>query len=150
MRIRRFQIGDEQALYDLFHSAVHQLATDYYTAQQLEAWAPGLVDEPLWVQRMQANRPFVIEQEGGQIVAYADIQASGYIDHFYVSGSRARQGLGTLLMQHLIQHAAEQGIKAMTSHVSRAAQPFFGAARRDSTECPHAQGTRRRPDLPSN
>jgi putative acetyltransferase len=124
MRLRRFQIGDEQGLYDVFYSAVHYLAAGHYSREQLEAWAPGAANESLWAQRMQAIRPFVIE-EGGAIVAYADVQASGYIDHFFVSGSRARRGLGALLMQHIIQHATELGTKELSSHVSRAAEAFF-------------------------
>ena len=34
---------------------------------------------------MQALRPLVAEEDG-RVVGYADLQASGYIDHFFVSG----------------------------------------------------------------
>jgi hypothetical protein len=39
---------------------------------------------------MQGIRPFVAEDEG-HIVGYADIQPSGYIDHFFVAGGHARR-----------------------------------------------------------
>ena len=44
------------------------------------------------------TKPFVAEIEG-QIVGYADLQEDGYIDHFFVSGSMARRGVGSALMR---------------------------------------------------
>jgi putative acetyltransferase len=124
MHIRDFRIGDEMALYAVFHSAVHQLASQHYTSDQIDAWAPRTIDQGLWAQRMQSMRPFVVEQ-AGHIVGYADVQASGYIDHFYVSGAHARQGVGTMLMNRIHQAAYMQAIKVLTSEVSRTAQRFF-------------------------
>jgi putative acetyltransferase len=74
---------------------------------------------------MREIRPFVVEDGRGQIVAYADVQPNGYIDHFFVSGARARQGIGTLLMNRIHDVARDRGIFVLTSHVSRTAQPFF-------------------------
>jgi putative acetyltransferase len=124
MRIRDFRIGDETALHAVFHSAVHQLASQHYTADQINAWAPDAVDQDIWAERMRGIRPFVLEH-AGQIIAYADIQSSGYIDHFYVAGTHARRGIGTMLMNRIHQTANMQGIKVLTSDVSRTAQPFF-------------------------
>jgi putative acetyltransferase len=124
MRIREFRVGDEAALHAVFYSAVHQLASQHYTPEQINAWAPRDSDSRLWSQRMQGIRPFVVEH-AEQIVAYADVQYTGYIDHFYVSGAYARQGVGTLLMNRIHQAADARGIKLLTSDVSRTAQPFF-------------------------
>ena len=74
---------------------------------------------------MREIRPFVAEDGRGRIVAYADVQSNGYIDHFFVSGAHARQGIGTLLMNRIHDMAHEQDIFVLTSHVSRTAQPFF-------------------------
>jgi len=124
MRIRDFVAGDEKHLYAVFYSAVHQLAKEHYTAQQLGAWAPLAMDPDLWAQRMQGIRPFVVE-DAGEILAYADVQPSGYIDHFFVSGRYARQGIGSMLMLHIHELATQRRIKVLTSDVSRTAQPFF-------------------------
>ncbi|WP_369825877.1 hypothetical protein [Achromobacter sp. HZ34] len=40
MRIRRFRLGDEPALFQVFHSAIHLIAARDYTPEQIEAWAP--------------------------------------------------------------------------------------------------------------
>lgn len=124
MLIRRFQSGDETALRQVFHSAVHCVASADYSAEQIDAWAPASVDLILWGQHMQGLNPFVALAES-EIVGYADVQQSGYIDHFYVSGQFPRRGVGTLLMHALHEEADRLRLRTLTSNVSRTAQPFF-------------------------
>jgi len=124
MRIRPFSSGDEKALHAVFLSAIHELASKNYTAKQVQAWAPANLDQGLWAERMHGIQPFVVEA-GGQIVAYADVQPSGYIDHFFVAAAHARQGVGSMLMNHIRAAANTQSINALTSDVSLTAQPFF-------------------------
>ncbi len=124
MHIREFQPGDEAGLHSVFLSAVHEIASRDYTPEQIQAWAPASVDPEMWARRMQGIRPFVVESEG-RLIAYADVQPDGYIDHFFVSGHCARTGVGTLLMNRIREAAFAQGSSALTSHVSRTAQPFF-------------------------
>jgi len=73
---------------------------------------------------MESLDPFVAVEEN-EIVGYADIQKSGYIDHFYVSGYHPRRGIGTRLMRKLHEEALHLGATELTSDVSRTAQPFF-------------------------
>ncbi len=124
MHIRPFHPGDEPALHAVYHSAIHQLASKNYTPEQIQAWAPKDLDRDLWTKRMQDIQPFVVES-AGEIVAYADVQPSGYIDHFFVAGAHARRGIGSLLMNHLQSVARAQTIATLTADVSRTAQPFF-------------------------
>ncbi len=124
MRIRRFQIGDEPALSRVFHSAIHEIARHDYTREQIDAWAPADFDEEMWADKMRRIRPFVAE-DGSDVVGYADVQTSGYIDHFFVSGFRPRQGIGAMLMARIHEEAATLALAELTSNVSRTAEPFF-------------------------
>jgi putative acetyltransferase len=124
MHIRPFRIGDEPALHQVFLSAIHHIASKDYSPEQIQAWAPASLDQEVWITRMRGMSPFVVEREG-RIVAYADLQPSGYIDHFFVSAAVARTGVGTMLMNHLQSVASAKGIPTLTSDVSRTAQPFF-------------------------
>jgi len=124
MLIREFQVGDEAALRAVFLSAVHESASRDYSAQQVNAWAPRAFDVDLWSQRMRRIAPFVVEISQ-QIVAYADVQQDGFIDHFFVSHTVEGQGVGSTLMQHLLGVASKRHVKVMSSLVSRTAQPFF-------------------------
>ncbi|MBX9960340.1 MAG: GNAT family N-acetyltransferase [Burkholderiaceae bacterium] len=124
MEIRRFRFGDEVTLFDVFFTAVHEVAARDYSPEQIDAWAPVDLDLEEWIDRIRRNRPFVAELDD-EIVGYADIQPSGYIDQFFVSGSHPRRGVGTMLMARLHQEAISLGLKELTSDVSKTAEPFF-------------------------
>ena len=124
MKIRRFTNGDEIALFRVFLASVHTIASHYYTHEQIEAWAPPDIDPEQWANYMEELRPFVVEVDG-EIAGYADVQPNGYIDHFFVSGTYPRQGVGTLLMNCIHEEARQLGIAELTSNVSKAAEEFF-------------------------
>jgi putative acetyltransferase len=124
MLIRRFREGDEPALFRVFSSSIRTIASRDYTPEQVEAWAPEDVDWAVWNTRIRGINPFVAVRDD-EVVGYADVQANGYIDHFFVSGAHARQGIGQLLMNRLIQEATDQQYEELTSHVSKTAELFF-------------------------
>lgn len=125
MHIRSYLAADAAALWEVFHSAVHQLTTKHYNLAQRQAWAPDTPDWPQWQQRLQALAPFVAVNAQNQPLGYADLQSDGYIDHFFVAASASRQGAGRLLMQYIEQQAAQRGITQLSADVSLSAQPFF-------------------------
>ena len=124
MNIRPFQPGDEAALYRVHHGAIHRVASRDYTPEQIQAWAPARHDPGPWAIKMRQLRPFVAEVDG-VIAGYADVQPSGYIDHFFVSADFPRSGVGRRLMERIHEEAARQGIVELTADVSKTAQPFF-------------------------
>lgn len=122
--LRDFQLGDEPALHAVFASAIHETARRDYSQRQVDTWAPRDHDVDAWAARMQGIAPFVALVDG-RIVGYADLQAGGYIDHFYVAAEAGGQGVGAALMQRILARAEELGLRELTSHVSITAQPFF-------------------------
>jgi putative acetyltransferase len=124
MYIRRFQPGEELALFEIYYSAIHLVARNDYSEEQLNAWAPLDLDRELWVNRVRSINPFVAEIDGSP-VGYADVQGNGYIDHFFVSGNHPGQGVGKALMQAIHSEAKRLNITELTSDVSQTAQPFF-------------------------
>jgi putative acetyltransferase len=124
VNVRRFEFGDEPALFRVFHSAIHEVACRDYTPGQIRAWAPDDLDPALWCARIRGISPFVVES-GDELVGYADVQPSGYIDHFFVSGGHQRRGIGAMLMRRLHDEALAIGVRELTSDVSRTAEPFF-------------------------
>jgi putative acetyltransferase len=122
--IRRYRAGEEASLFDIYFTAIHLVASRDYTAEQIRAWAPANLDAALWKNKMREINPFVAELKC-EIVGYADLQANGYIDHFFVSGKHPRAGIGSILMNRILAEAASLNLSSLTSHVSRTAQPFF-------------------------
>jgi putative acetyltransferase len=122
--IRRYTPGEESALFEVYYTAIHLIASRDYTAEQIQAWAPRDLDPTLWEDRVRGINPFVAELNG-ELVGYADLQPSGYIDHFFVAGKYGRRGIGSLLMRRLLEEAGLVGAVELTSNVSRTAQAFF-------------------------
>jgi putative acetyltransferase len=123
-RVRRYEPGEEPALFDIYFTAIHLVASHDYTAEQIQAWAPRDLDPGLWKNKMREINPFVADLHG-ELVGYADVQSNGYIDHFFVSGKHPRRGIGSLLMKRILEQALADGVRSLTSYVSRTAQPFF-------------------------
>jgi putative acetyltransferase len=124
IELREFRSGDEPALRAVFESAIHGTARRDYSQLQVDTWAPRSHDVAAWVARVQGIQPFVATIDG-RVVGYADVQASGYIDHFYVASEAGGQGVGGALMRRILARADELGLVELTSHVSLTAQPFF-------------------------
>jgi putative acetyltransferase len=141
MDIRRFKTGDEMALLRVFQSAVRETAARDYTAKQTAAWAPADINPGQWACQISVLKPFIAEIND-EIAGYADLQANGLIDHFYVAAHYARQGVGTRLMQHIKAEARGLGISELTSEVSITAEPFFTrfGFKVEKRQCPVRRG----------
>lgn len=122
--IRNYQEADAPILRKLFVSSVRRVAIRDYSQAQVEAWAPQAYDKQAWDSKMAQNRPFVAILND-RIVGYADLQSSGYIDHFYCHWRQQGQGVGTSLMQFIIEDSQRQNIPRIYSDVSITAMPFF-------------------------
>ncbi|MDQ3058825.1 MAG: GNAT family N-acetyltransferase [Pseudomonadota bacterium] len=127
LHLRPFRNGDEAALRAVFYSSVHMLARRNYSAAQLAAWAPRLYDGAQWRERVRTNQPFIAELDGA-IAGYADLQASGYIDQFFVAGAYGGRGVGKALMAHIHQQASSRGTGGLFADVSLTAELFFRKA----------------------
>ena len=124
LNVRRFRSGDEPALFAVHRSAIERIASRDYTPEQIRAWLPEDEQLEAWAQKVRVLTPFVA-CNGEEIVGYADLQADGLIDHFYVSGHHSRQGIGALLMRRLHEEAGLLGLSALHAHVSLSAERFF-------------------------
>jgi len=82
MKIRRFQESDVNQLWELFYNTIHCINIRDYNQHQVAAWAPQDLDRAFIAQKFSDIDPYVAV-DGEKIVGYADIQADGYIDHFY-------------------------------------------------------------------
>jgi len=87
---------------------------------------PNSCKPELWQKRMQGIKPYVAKI-GSEIVAYADVQNDGYIDHFFVHANHQGKGVGAVLMQAIIRILTMQGGECdrLYLHVSITATPFF-------------------------
>ena len=124
MNVRKYLPGEEEYIWNIFYNTIHNINTQDYSIEQLEAWAPIDLDESVRVNKIIQINPYVVVIDS-IIVAYADLQENGYIDHFYCHHDYQRQGIGSVLYSHIEQVAKSENISMLSSDVSITAKPFF-------------------------
>ncbi|WP_245591364.1 GNAT family N-acetyltransferase [Derxia gummosa] len=122
--IRRFEPADAPALRGVFCSAVREVACRDYSPGQLDAWAPADHEPAVWARLMARLDPFVAVL-AGEPVGYADVQASGLIDHFFVAARANGRGVARALMARVEAEARGRGITELHAEVSLTAEGFF-------------------------
>jgi len=124
LTIRAFQPGDALEIMRLFRDTVHNVNSRDYTPEQVEAWAPALMDEPRWHERLRANFTYVAEA-AGQIVGFSELERSGRIATLYVHHRYQTQGIGSRLLSDMETRARALGARRLTAEASLTAYGFF-------------------------
>jgi len=124
MEIRRYKLGEENAVWKVYFAATHESNASDYHADLIEQWAPHDQDMSQWTDRLVQKNPFVaIVSE--EIVGMAEIDAGGFIDYLYVHPRWQGKGVGKALLAALESEAAKLGVKVMSADVSITAKAFF-------------------------
>lgn len=100
MRPREYEPSDCTALAELFRRIVHRSCSGDYTAEQLDAWAPGMINLCAWGESLEEHGTFVAE-EGCEIISFGDIDSSGYLDRSFVCEDRQRRGVASAICEEL-------------------------------------------------
>jgi len=126
MEIRRYHLGEESAVWEVYSAATHvSIARDYHP-DLIDRWAPRDHNVRQWAERLARKNPFVavIDEE---IVGMAEIEPGGFIDYFYVHPKWQNRGIGKALLATLESEAARSGLNVISADVSITAKAFFSA-----------------------
>lgn len=121
MTVRSYRSSDCGQIAELFYNTVHSVNSRDYTTEQLDAWATGEVDFIAWDKSLLEHYSLVAEIDG-DLVAFGDIDDSGYIDRLYVHKDYQNRGIASAVCERLEAYA--KGKKIIT-HASVTAKPFF-------------------------
>ncbi|WP_299494376.1 GNAT family N-acetyltransferase [uncultured Shewanella sp.] len=124
INIRQYCVADAIHTWALFFHTIRHVNIRDYSHEQVMAWAPDDFDLSVWQQKMDKIAPFIAEING-VIVGYADLQADGYIDHFFCHHQYQGVGVGKALMQHIFMQGQLAGIMRFYSDVSLTAKHFY-------------------------
>ena len=123
MNIRRYQVGEERKIWQVYRDTTRNINARDYTPEQVHRWAPDL-PEPGWNERLARTNPFVAEQDG-EIVGFVELEANGHIDYFYCHHQWQRQGIGKKLYQTVEGEASRMRLALLFAEVSVTARKFF-------------------------
>ena len=126
IHIRSFRPSDAHQLAELFQSSVAELASVFYTQEQIRVWAArGQTPEGYTSRNLDGRITFVSVNPQGLILAYAELEPDGHIDHVYCRPSSAGTGLVSSLYDHLEAHATQLGLTKLYTEASEGARRFF-------------------------
>lgn len=124
LRIRDFQPADALEIMRLFRETVHTVNARDYTPEQIEAWAPALMDEPRWQKRLRANFTYVAEANG-QIVGFGELERNGHIETLYVHHQHQGMGIASRILSEMETRARALGARQLFTEASLTAYQFF-------------------------
>lgn len=122
--IRVYQHGDHSEIAQIFSSAIHEIASEWYSREQCYAWAGRIPNEEYWRKRCELKRPFV-SVEQGEIAGFLELDPDGYIDCAYVKPKFRRKGIVSALVRHAINVCFSHGIGKICVEASLCARPMF-------------------------
>ena len=123
MNIRRYKIGEEAEIWQLYFRTTRIINGQDYTKEQIRRWAPDQI-EPNWSERLRQTNPFIAEHEG-QIIGFAELEPNGHIDRFYCHHEWQRRGVGKLLFRAVEHEALRIKLPLLFTEVSLNARNFF-------------------------
>ena len=124
MIVRRFEEDDLPGMVALFRDTIRRVNSQDYSLVQIDAWAPDeddAISHASRLQRFKNSVTFVVEIDG-VLAGYANIEADGHVDHFFVSADHQGKGVGRSLMKALEDEVPNQILYA---EVSITARRFF-------------------------
>lgn len=123
MHIRIAVESDLPELADLFTGTVQNLAPQYYTPEQVAAWAASPADPEKFRDFILQPTTFVAEMD--RIVGFAGVTETGYVASLFVHADFQRQGVGSQLLTQIFLYAEQHSIDRLYTAASAFSRPLF-------------------------
>ncbi|MBE9049781.1 GNAT family N-acetyltransferase [Nostocales cyanobacterium LEGE 11386] len=124
MKVRRYEIGDTEAIMKLFSDTIHEVNIRDYTKAQIDAWTSINMDVEVWMNSLKSKLTYVA-QEDDNILGFGELEANGHIDRFYCHKDFQGQGVGTKILEQIELTARDLKIQKLFVEASITAKPFF-------------------------
>jgi putative acetyltransferase len=122
--LRPYRDRDAEVLVDLFRRAVREIACGDYTAEQIAAWAPDVIDVVAFARRRAVKLTWIAEVDG-HVAGFSDLEPDGHIDMLYVDPLYQRRGVATRLLRHIEESARIRRLDRLHTEASVTARPIF-------------------------
>ena len=125
-QIRLAKESDIMTLSHVYRSAIQAIGEEYYSDEQVAAWAsyPDDIDEfKRWVQEALT---FVALADNSRLVGFGGVEQAGRISSLFVAPDFMRQGIASALLAHVIAEVGSiKNIEELTTHASEFSKPLF-------------------------
>ncbi|MEQ9667943.1 GNAT family N-acetyltransferase [Coleofasciculus sp. G2-EDA-02] len=124
MTIRMAQESDIPELAQLYQETALAIAPHCYSAEQTHSWASFATDNVRFGEFILSGKTFVATDET-RILGFAGIADNGHITSVYVRRDRIHQGIGSTLMQTLLDYAKNHRIERLYAEASEFSLGLF-------------------------
>lgn len=124
--IRRYFAADAATLASLFRASVREIAARDYSASQILAWAPDVIDVSQFGKRCAMKSTWIAEV-AGRIAGFSDMESDGHVDMLYVHPDFQRCGVARALLRRIEELARGCGLVRLYTEASITARPAFEA-----------------------
>lgn len=122
--IRLAKTADVPQLAQLYYETVRRNGAQHYTEAQTQAWANFARDQTAFARFVTAATTFLIEEDNA-LLGFAGIAADGHVTAVYVRGDRIGQGIGSQLMETLLNYAETQDLQRLYAEASKFSLGLF-------------------------
>ena len=122
--IRPYEPADAPALLELFKDTIRRVNRRDYCPAQIAAWTSEIRLE-VWTAKLATRWCAVAALADETPIGFADLEADGHLDRFFVHADQQRRGVGLGLMDAIKNQAKEWQLPRIFSEVSITARPFF-------------------------
>jgi putative acetyltransferase len=125
INIRELKREDITSCVKLFYDTVHSINAKDYSPDQLEVWAPKIINPESVRWQSLLNNISIVAEVNHEIVGFIDLTKTGYLDRLYIHKDHQRKGIASALLKIIEKQAAESNIDEITTEASITAKPFF-------------------------
>ncbi|MBM3957967.1 MAG: GNAT family N-acetyltransferase [Gemmatimonadetes bacterium] len=123
MRIRRANMDDARAVFELHGRTVREICGRDYTPDEIEAWLRKQ-SVAAYRERIAEGDMYVAEGDDGAILGFA-ARAGDRVKTLYVSADHQSEGVGSALLGRLEEDALDEGIAEVSAHATVTALGFY-------------------------
>ena len=122
MNIRNYRPEDSDEKKEMHLKTIREVNSRDYTEEEIEAWTT--FDDEQHVSEENIER--WVAEEDGSIIGFSDYRFDeGTITGVYVHPDHLRRGIGSRLLEKILQDARDKGLDELTAEASVTAKEFY-------------------------
>lgn len=124
-RIRKLCSEDLDSLSRIYSDSILQLGNEYYSAEQVTAWASFSADTEEFNAWLIDATTLVAVDTSDTCLGFGSFQSQGRVSSLFVAPEFQRMGLGSKLLERLMEEARSRAFAMITTEASEFSRPLF-------------------------
>lgn len=122
--LREASLDDMDQITTLFKETILHINSKDYSEKQVQTWASRAENTNKWRDRIR-HQYFVVAVSGDQIIGFGSINQDAYLDTIFVHKDHQHEGVGTALLQKMLEYAQSNGKAEVYTEASLTARAFL-------------------------